>query len=237
VPSPLLRAVAIGLTAAAACAVAGCDTGDGKQLRPIDPDSTTTSTVAPTGSAVVGGSIETGPLPSVPLDDGGAGALDEAQAGGSAAGAEAPALYAPWIDGAPIDSRYTCDGDDISPPLSWDVPPAGTVQLAFAMIDESTATGGEPFVHWVLAGVDPTEISLLEGAVPAGAVQATNSFGTIGWSGPCPPAGDPEHRYRFTMYALNQQVELADGTAANEFLDYLQSVANTSTDVTATYRR
>jgi Raf kinase inhibitor-like YbhB/YbcL family protein len=117
------------------------------------------------------------------------------------------------------------------------VPPEGTVQLAFAMVDESTIIEGRPFVHWALAGVDPAEISLLEGDVPTGAVQAENAFGTIGWSGPCPPEGDPEHSYRFTMYALNQQVELADGTAADEFLDYIQMVTIASTDVTATYRR
>ena len=80
------------------------------------------------------------------------------------------------------------------------------------MVDESASSDGEPFVHWVLAGVDPSEVSLLEGAVPAGAVQADELVRhDIGWSGPCPPEGDPAHLYRVTMYALNQQVELADG--------------------------
>lgn len=223
--------VIIGLTA--------CDTGDGKQLRPVDPNATTTST---TPSAVAGdGSvpIDTGPLPSIALDD---GQFDSLAPPTSPADPADPAddafeLFAPWLAGDPIDGRYTCDGDDISPPLSWNPPPAGTVQLAFAMTDESTAIEGNPFVHWVLAGVEPEEISLLEGDVPVGAVQATNSLGTIGWSGPCPPEGDPAHVYRFTMYALNQQVELADGTAANEFLDYIEAVTIASTDVTATYQR
>ena len=73
--------------------------------------------------------------------------------------------------------------------------------------------------------------------MPLGAVQATNSFGTVGWSGPCPPEGEPAHTYRVTMYALNQQVELADGTPADELLDFIEQVAIASTDVTATYQR
>ena len=105
------------------------------------------------------------------------------------------------------------------------------------MVDESALDGERPFVHWVLAGVDPAEISLLEDDVPLGAVQAENSFGAFGWRGPCPPEGEPAHIYRFTMYALNQQVELADETPANELLDYIEQLAITSTDVTATYQR
>ena len=88
---------------------------------------------------------------------------------GAAAGDEAFELFTPWGAGQPFDERYTCDGDDISPPLSWKSPPAGTVQLAFAMVDESTFVDGEPFVHWVLAGVETSEISLLEDTVPFGA--------------------------------------------------------------------
>ena len=229
---PLLRVITIGLTVAAITGLAACDTGDGKQLSPVDPDSTTTSSVASIGSGAPGDSIETGPLPSVPLGDGTTDAI-----GGAVTADDGLELYAPWIAGAPLDVRYTCDGENVSPPLSWAVPPDGAVELAFSMVDESASSDGEPFVHWVLAGVDPAEISLLEGDVPAGAIQAENSFGTTGWSGPCPPEGEPEHVYRFTMYALNQQVELADGTPANEFLDYIQMVSTTSTDVTATYGR
>lgn len=214
--APTLLAVAVTV------ALAGCDTGDGKQLRPVDPDSTTTSTIAE--------SVATGPLPSIPLED----ALTSTTAGAQGAGFE---LFAPWQDGAPIEARNTCDGNDISPALSWSPPQAGTVELAFSLVDESAADGDGPFVHWVIAGIDPAQLSLIEGQVPVGAIQATNSFDVLGWSGPCPPSGDPAHVYRLTMYALNQQSELADGTPASELLGYLESVTVGSTILTGTYQR
>jgi Raf kinase inhibitor-like YbhB/YbcL family protein len=235
-PQPLARrAVASALAIGAALTLAACDTGDGKQLQPVDPASTSTTVAATDGSASIG----TGALSSIPLDG---EALDAGTAGGvsgeaSAADPEAFELFTPWIAGQPIDERYTCDGDDISPPLSWKSPPADTVQLAFAMIDESTFVDGRPFVHWVLAGIDTSEISLLEDTVPPGAIQATNSFGTIGWSGPCPPEGEPAHTYRVTMYALNQQVELADGTPAEELLGFIEQVAIATADATVTFQR
>jgi Raf kinase inhibitor-like YbhB/YbcL family protein len=231
VHSPDFRVIAAVVTICLTAGLAACDTGDGKQLRPVDPDTTSTSTTTVAGDAV--GSFDTGPLPSIPLENTGFGSLavpDDSPGDGFE-------LFTPWVDGDPLDERYSCDGDDVSPPLSWASPPDGTVELAFAMIDESALVDGNPFTHWVLAGGAPAEISLLEGDVPAGAIQGTNSLGTVGWSGPCPPEGDPAHIYRFTMYALNQQVELADGTAANELLDGIEAVAITSTDVTATYQR
>jgi len=230
----------IGLVIGLATGLAACDTGDGKDLRPVDPDSTTTSTVP--GSTVPGsigaGSLDTGPLPSIPLDGTTPGVAAADDAIEDDAGPDGSfQLFTPWNEGDPLDERYTCDGDDVSPPLSWASPPTGTVQLAFVMVDESAVDDGAPFVHWALAGVDPSEVSILEGTVPVGAVQATNSFDDIGYGGPCPPEGDPAHLYRVTMYALNQQVELADGAEASELLDYIDMVAIASVDVTATYQR
>jgi Raf kinase inhibitor-like YbhB/YbcL family protein len=228
--------ITLAFAACVGVGLSACDTGDGKQLRPVDPNATTTST---TTTTVVGGAVDSigaGPLPSIPLDEPRFGTLDPTATLDESSSGDFE-LFTPWLDGDPVDDRYTCEGDDISPPLSWTSPPEGTVQLAFTMTDESTSIEGNPFIHWVLAGMEPGEISLLEGDVPAGSVQATNSLGTIGGSGPCPPDGEPAHVYRFTMYALNQQVELADGTAANEFLDYIEAVAIASTDVTATYQR
>jgi len=231
--SKLALSTTVGLVLCLATSMAACDTGDGKQLRPVDPDSTTTSTVV--------SAVDAGSLPSVPLDGSTAVTADPAgiadTGGGDSPAGSAFELFTPWTAGDPLDERYTCDGEDVSPPLSWASPPAGTVQLAFVMVDESASSDGGAFVHWVLAGVDPSEVSILEGAVPVGAVEGTNSFDTIGYQGPCPPEGDPAHLYRVTMYALNQQVELADGTEATEFLDYIDMVAIASVDVTATYQR
>ncbi len=222
------RLLPLVLASAALLTVAACDTGDGKQLRPIDPDSTTTSTIAPAEVPA----IDTGPLPSIPL----ATASNGPEAGGQPDDAGFR-LFAPWVDGAEIDARNTCDGDDISPAVSWANPPAGTTELAFSLVDSSAVIEGRPFTHWVIAGIDPADVSLIEGQVPPGAVQATNSFGTIGWSGPCPPPGEPAHVYRLTMYALNQQSELADGTTADEMLSYIGQISIGSTELTGTYLR
>lgn len=211
------RLAPIVLVTVLALTVGACDTGDGKTLRPVDPDTTTTSTIPAT--------VDTGALPSLPLDD------------AVLPGDAALRLYAPWQDGAPIEARYTCDGDDLSPAISWTAPPAGTVELAFSLVDESAAGADGPFVHWAIAGIDPADISLVEGQVPTGAPQATNSFGSLGWAGPCPPTGDPAHVYRLTMYALNQQSELADGTPADEMLGYLEAITIGSTNLTGTYQR
>jgi Raf kinase inhibitor-like YbhB/YbcL family protein len=150
--------------------------------------------------------------------------------------AESFRLIAPWLDGAPIDTLQTCDGVDLSPALSWTVPPDGTVELAIAMVDESV-DAATPFVHWIVAGISPLDISVIEGGVPIGAVQAENSLGDIGYSGPCPPPGAPAHVYRLTIYALGQQVELADGAAAADLLGFVQDVSIGSAEVGGTYAR
>jgi phosphatidylethanolamine-binding protein (PEBP) family uncharacterized protein len=89
----------------------------------------------------------------------------------------------------------------------------------------------------VLAGLSPTDISLSEGSTPLGAIEGLNFFGNVGYDGPCPPPGDPAHTYRLTIFALNQQTELADGTPAADLLDFVQIVAIASTDVTGTFEQ
>jgi Raf kinase inhibitor-like YbhB/YbcL family protein len=209
--------------AAVGLALGACDTGDGKTLR---------STVTPTTEPPP----DTEPLESLPVD--GAGAIENTFP--SAPDDSNPATFtvvAPWSDGGTIDALYTCDGDDISPALSWQGAPAGTAQLAVVVVDEDADDGGAPFVHWVVAGISPDELSLVEGSVPAGAIEAVNSFGEVGWGGPCPPAGDPAHTYRFVVHALAQQVELANATPADELLDYLGDVTFARAESTGTYAR
>lgn len=212
---------------AALLLLAACDTGDGKQLQPVDPADIPTSSAEPSTTA------------AVPLTGDGSAAT-------SGAGetmviepdvAEPFRLAAPWLDGAPIDQRFTCDGLDVAPPLSWAVVPAGTVEVALAMVDESAISNGQPFVHWVIAGLDPNEIALAEGDVPPTAVQGINFFGDVGYGGPCPPPGDDDHVYRLTAYALNQTAGVADGTPAIEFLEAVEAVTIESVDLTGTFRR
>ena len=210
------------IAAAVACAllIAGCDTGDGRQLRPYDP----ADYPEPTPTTDVAAS-------SFPAE------FEDLGEGSSLATAESFTITAPWSSGGAIDARYTCDGLDVAPPLSWGGVPEGTVEIAIAMVDDSAVSEGQPFVHWVIAGLDPNEIALVEGDVPDGATQALNFFGDVAYGGPCPPPGDDAHVYRFTAYALNTALGLADGTLATEFLQAIAQSTIRSTDLNGTYQR
>lgn len=210
----------ICIAAGAALLLVGCDTGDGKQLQPYDPADYPSQTVATT----VEEQFDVEPAADSTIDQGD--------------GTFEPfGLVAPWVDGGDIDPLYTCDGLDVAPALSWGAVPAGTSEIAVALVDDSAVSDGQPFVHWVIGGLDPAEIALVEGDVPPGALQALNFFGDVGYAGPCPPPGDDTHRYRLTAYALNQQLELADGDPATEFLDTIATLTIASTDVTGFYQR
>ncbi len=111
-----------------------------------------------------------------------------------------------------IPSIYTCDGQNISPPLGWNTPPTGTQSLAL-IVDDPDAPG-QTFVHWVLYDLPP-EIHQLPKGVPteptlsSGGVQGKNDFGKFGYGGPCPPSGI--HRYFFKLYALDRELGLEAG--------------------------
>lgn len=105
----------------------------------------------------------------------------------------------------PIPAMYTCDGANVTPPLSWGTLPQGTASLAL-MVTDSDAPGGT-FTHWVAYNIPPGTREIPAGvpgrsALPAGSVQGTNDFGRQGYGGPCPPRGRPHH-YHFTVYALD----------------------------------
>ncbi len=104
-----------------------------------------------------------------------------------------------FADGADIPVRHTCDGEGLSPRLTWTGTPGATRSLALIM-DDPDAPGGT-FTHWVVYDLPPDVTELGEGSTIAG--QGRNSFGHRGYGGPCPPDGDPPHRYRFTLYALD----------------------------------
>jgi Raf kinase inhibitor-like YbhB/YbcL family protein len=100
-------------------------------------------------------------------------------------------------EGQGIPKRFTCDGDNVSPPLAWSGAPAGTKAFAL-VVDDPDAPGGL-FTHWIVFNLPAATRSLPEGVKPA-ADQGTNDFGKAGYGGPCPPKG--RHRYVFHLYAL-----------------------------------
>ncbi len=104
-----------------------------------------------------------------------------------------------FADGADIPLRHTCDGDNLSPRLTWTDVPNGTRSLAL-IVDDPDAPGGT-FTHWILYDMPAGARDLGQGG--AAGVSGRNGFGRNGYGGPCPPHGDPPHRYRFTLYALD----------------------------------
>lgn len=120
--------------------------------------------------------------------------------------------------GGQIPRQFTCDGSDDSPGLHWTFGPYGTMSFAIAMNDPDAPTN---FVHWLAYNI-PAGVRLLgEGAaayggMPQGSALGTNSFGSFGYGGPCPPQGKPHH-YVFRVYALDRRIALAPGAGADEF--------------------
>ena len=112
--------------------------------------------------------------------------------------------------GKAIPKKYTCDGDDISPGLSWSKPPEGTKELALIVDDPDASMGA--WVHWVVWGIPPDSTSLPEGVpktdtTSMGLMQGKNGFGKVGYGGPCPPRGS-DHRYFFKLYAIDTKLDL-----------------------------
>jgi len=115
--------------------------------------------------------------------------------------------------GAAIPSQYTCKGSDVSPALAWSGAPPNTASFALIMDDPDAPAG--TWVHWVMWNIPASTHSLPEGVAKReqledGARQGRNSFGKVGYGGPCPPAGQT-HRYFFRLYALDTKLDLAAG--------------------------
>jgi Raf kinase inhibitor-like YbhB/YbcL family protein len=111
--------------------------------------------------------------------------------------------------GKPIPSKYSCEGNDVSPPVAFTGIPSGTKTLALVADDPDAPAG--LWVHWVVWNIPPETPELKEGAVPPG-MQGRNGWGKNAYGGPCPPSG--MHRYFFTLYALDKALDLPASTDA-----------------------
>jgi Raf kinase inhibitor-like YbhB/YbcL family protein len=125
-----------------------------------------------------------------------------------------------FTDNAFFPVQYTCDGDNVSPPLQWSEVPEGTAELV--LLFEDTDGPGGTQVYWVLFCLDPATGGLEEGKVPVGAVGGKNDYGRTDWAGPCPPIGRP-HRFIFTLLALSEPSGLAEGASPRKDLPYALS--------------
>jgi len=106
--------------------------------------------------------------------------------------------------GEEIPRRHACDGEDVSPALSWRDPPAGTRSLALIVEDPDAPRG--TFTHWLAWNIEPVAGGL--GEDESAAAEGRNDFGISGWSGPCPPPGHGPHRYFFRLHALDARLDV-----------------------------
>lgn len=118
-----------------------------------------------------------------------------------------------------IPQKYTCDGANISPPLGWKSLPKDTKSIAIINDDPDAPMG--TWVHWVVYNIPATSSGLPENIkpierLPDGSLQGKNSWGKIGYGGPCPPTGT--HRYFFKIYALDTMLDLKPGATKEELL-------------------
>lgn len=124
-------------------------------------------------------------------------------------------------DGDRIPNRHTCEGEDLSPPLHWGVPPAAT--KSFVVIADDPDAPAGTWVHWVIYNLSLDLRGLPEG-IPAkdhwldGALQGVNDSKQVGYGGPCPPPGKP-HRYYFKLYALDAVLALKPRATKSQVLE------------------
>jgi Raf kinase inhibitor-like YbhB/YbcL family protein len=146
-----------------------------------------------------------------------------------------------FADGAPIPVMYTCDGDDVSPPLAWDNLPPRTLTLALIVDDpDAVEVAGHVWDHWVLYNIPVRAVSLA-GGIPAerdlaGGAHNGRGSARVGYQGPCPPPGRT-HTYRFTMYAVDTITDLPGGATSEQLLKELSGHVLGVGELTGTYAR
>jgi Raf kinase inhibitor-like YbhB/YbcL family protein len=142
-------------------------------------------------------------------------------------------------NGGPIPRKFTCDGEDVSPDLSWSGAPDGTD--TFALIVDDPDAPGRTFTHWVVYNVPAAMSGIDEGMsafdiVKAGASQGKNDFGQAGYGGPCPPRGKPHH-YHFRLYALDSVLDIPSGVSKGAVLAALKGHVLADTEIVGLYQR
>jgi Raf kinase inhibitor-like YbhB/YbcL family protein len=136
-------------------------------------------------------------------------------------------------EGQTIPKRFTCDGEDVSPPLAVGGVPRRARELALVVEDPDA----DRFVHWTVLRIPSDTATIEEGRVPSGSIETENSFGDRGWGGPCPPEGDDPHRYVFALYALSRPLELDADASSDEVRDAIGEAAVARGRLTVEYGR
>jgi Raf kinase inhibitor-like YbhB/YbcL family protein len=133
-----------------------------------------------------------------------------------------------FADGQAIPDKYTCKGQDFSPPVVFANPPAGTISYALIMEDKTTS-----FDHWILYNMAPGVGGIAEGDVAPGAAGTTSANKTV-YQGPCPPEGET-HTYDIGLYAIRGVIDLQDGATKDEVKAQMEGKILKESHLTGTY--
>ncbi len=141
--------------------------------------------------------------------------------------------------GGDIPAKYTCQGEDVSPALSWSEAPKHTQSFALLVTDPDAPSGD--FTHWVLYDLPPVARQLPEAVaaseqLPDGSRQGVNGFRRTGYGGPCPPAGKA-HRYYFRLYALDKKLDLAPGATRDALESAMKGHVLAQAELMGRYQR
>ncbi len=132
-----------------------------------------------------------------------------------------------------VPSKYTCDADDINPPLQISGIPEGTQSLAL-IVDDPDAPRGD-WVHWLVWNIDPSTSEIPENSVPANAIQGLTDFQRNDWGGPCPPSGT--HRYFFKLYALDSTLDIPASSQKADLESAMQNHILSQAELVGLYQR
>ena len=132
-----------------------------------------------------------------------------------------------------IPKKYTCDGEDINPPLEISEVPEGAKSLVLIVDDPDAPMG--TWDHWIVWNIDPATSLIEENSLPEGAVEGINSFGKQPYGGPCPPGGT--HHYHFKLYALDTKLSLGASSKKRDVEKAMEGHILDWTDLVGLYQR
>lgn len=141
-------------------------------------------------------------------------------------------LSSAFEHGEPIPRKYTCEGDNVSPPLVFEDVPNEAKNLALVVDDPDAPVG--VFDHWIAWNLDPTKRELSEAAEVE--TQGTNHYRELRYRGPCPPPGSP-HRYFFKLYALDTTLDLQQGATKGQLEEAMEGHILAKGELIGTYKR
>ncbi|MDE2025681.1 MAG: YbhB/YbcL family Raf kinase inhibitor-like protein [Patescibacteria group bacterium] len=137
-----------------------------------------------------------------------------------------------FVNNGTIPSKYTCDGENVNPPLAIEDVPVTAKSLALIVDDPDAPMG--TWVHWVAFNIPPTLQTIQENSIPSG-VQSETSFGKLGYGGPCPPSG--VHHYHFKLYALDTMLSLDQSAKKSDVVHAMQEHILAQTELVGLYSR